>query len=76
MLFSGMFCLVYAFGMLGNAICILNRDRFLANLQIKKDSRRPFLRHTSDLYETIRTLCRIPLIFLNIVLILYELLFG
>ncbi|KAJ8938795.1 hypothetical protein NQ314_011331 [Rhamnusium bicolor] len=67
-----------------NAVCILNEDRFLAKVgwSAKSGNVQGFGEHPStkaqmfNLLHSIRTVVRIPLIFLNIVTILFKLILG
>ncbi|KAI3630774.1 hypothetical protein MIR68_012209 [Amoeboaphelidium protococcarum] len=73
--------LLYSIVMLTNAVCILSEDRFLsrigwsASMMDSRDSDSVKYRLLT-LVHAIRTLLRIPLILLNIVMILYELIAG
>ncbi|KAI3645350.1 hypothetical protein MP228_011514 [Amoeboaphelidium protococcarum] len=73
--------LLYSIAMLTNAVCILSEDRFLsrigwsASMMDSRDSDSVKYRLLT-LVHAIRTLLRIPLILLNIVMILYELIAG
>ncbi|KAF4585796.1 hypothetical protein GQ602_005101 [Ophiocordyceps camponoti-floridani] len=83
MLFVGNF--LYTTVLLINAIAILSEDRFLARINLSSTSYDAGFGTGADasirgktvkLIESIRTLMRMPLIVINTVIILYELIFG
>jgi len=66
-----------------NAICILHEERFLAkvgwgaNSQVQGFGEPPTTKtQLLNLFRSIRTVAKIPLIFLNIVAILFKLILG
>ncbi|KAH9902309.1 Yos1-like protein [Xylariomycetidae sp. FL2044] len=77
---------IYVSVLLVNAIAILSEDRFLARINLSSSSYDPAFGAGPDsqsvqgkvinLIASVRTLMRIPLIALNTVIILYELIFG
>lgn len=71
----------YGFLLLGNAIVILDDKRFLSKMGLPlAQEHRNLLgekrRKLVDMINGIRTILRIPLIIVNIICILYELLLG
>lgn len=72
----GITTIVYILAMLGNAVCILNEERFLRNAGISNKSSNLAVRQLAELLRTVKTLCVIPLVFANCVFMLYELLLG
>ncbi|KAG5938878.1 hypothetical protein E4U13_000021 [Claviceps humidiphila] len=83
MLFFGSF--LYITVLLINAVAILSEDRFLARINLSPASHDPAFGASSDagikaktihLIASIRTIMRMPLIFVNSVVILYELILG
>lgn len=77
----GLLGLFYGFLLLANSIVILDDKRFLTRicLPLSQDHRGKLgmkRRKLVDLINAVRTVMRIPLIILNIICILYELLFG
>ncbi|KAB5551398.1 Yos1-like protein [Coniochaeta sp. PMI_546] len=83
MLFFG--GLIYISCLLVNAIAILSEDRFLARIGLSPSSYDPAFGQSGDtsirakvvqLIASVRTLMRIPLIVLNTLIIVYELVLG
>ncbi|KAG8421677.1 hypothetical protein J3458_003535 [Metarhizium acridum] len=83
MLFFGSF--LYITVLLINAVAILSEDRFLARINLSPASYDPAFGTGADasikakiihLIASIRTIMRMPLIFVNSVIILYELILG
>ncbi|KAG6041557.1 hypothetical protein E4U41_003573 [Claviceps citrina] len=83
MLFFGSF--LYIAVLLINAVAILSEDRFLARINLSPASYDPAFGATAEasikaktihLIASIRTIMRMPLIFVNSVVILYELILG
>lgn len=72
----GIFSIVYILVMLANAACILNEERFLCNIGIGKNSSHATLRQLAEIIRVVKTICTIPLILLNTLFIVYEILFG
>jgi len=77
--------LIYISVLLINAIAILSEDRFLARINLSPSSYDPAFGQSADasvtakvvqLIASVRTLMRIPLIGINTLIILYELLLG
>ncbi|KAH7326527.1 Yos1-like protein [Stachybotrys elegans] len=76
---------LYVACLLINAVAILSEDRFLARINLSPASYDPAFGASPDgsvrlriihLIASIRTLMRMPLIFANSVIILYELVLG
>ncbi|PKY07476.1 Yos1-like protein [Aspergillus campestris IBT 28561] len=86
MFFFGLGKLVYAAILLTNAIAVLSEDRFLARIGWGRTQADPAFGATYDnssvkaktvnLIASIRTLMRIPLIVINTVIIVYQLILG
>ncbi|KAI9902978.1 hypothetical protein N3K66_002330 [Trichothecium roseum] len=83
MVFLGNF--IYLGVLLVNAIAILSEDRFLARINLSPASYDPAFGTGADasvkakvinLIASVRTIMRMPLIFVNTVIILYELVLG
>ncbi|PHH65464.1 hypothetical protein CDD81_2244 [Ophiocordyceps australis] len=83
MLFFGNF--FYIAVLLINAVAVLSEDRFLARINLSPASYDPAFGAGADasikakiihLIASIRTIMRMPLIFVNAIIILYELLLG
>ncbi|KAL1869309.1 hypothetical protein VTK73DRAFT_3176 [Phialemonium thermophilum] len=83
MLFFG--GLIYVSCLLVNAIAILSEDRFLARIGLSPSSYDPAFGQNADasvkakvihLIASVRTLMRIPLIVINTLIIVYELVLG
>ncbi|KZZ89449.1 Yos1-like protein [Moelleriella libera RCEF 2490] len=83
MLFFGSF--LYITVLLINAVAILSEDRFLARINLSPASHDPAFGAGPDasikakiinLIASIRTIMRMPLIFVNSVIIMYELVLG
>ncbi|KAK7419320.1 hypothetical protein QQZ08_010903 [Neonectria magnoliae] len=83
MLFFGNF--LYIAVLLINAVAILSEDRFLARINLSPASYDPAFGSGADasvkaktihLIASIRTIMRMPLIFVNTVIIMYELVLG
>lgn len=77
----GLLSLIYSFVFLLNSVVILNEKRFLDRvcLPLNKEQRSTLPKANRKLVEFIimvRTVFEFPLIFLNIVFIVYELLLG
>ena len=77
----GLISLIYALAFFANGIAILNESRFLNKvcLPLSEDHRAtlsPTKRKIVDSIKTIRTVCEVPLIALNIFFIFYEILLG
>ncbi|KAJ2977476.1 hypothetical protein NQ176_g4351 [Zarea fungicola] len=78
--------LFYISCLLINAVAILSEDRFLARINLSPGSQEPGFGAGSEpqsmqakivhLIASVRTLMRMPLIFANTVIILYELILG
>ncbi|KAH6898976.1 Yos1-like-domain-containing protein [Thelonectria olida] len=73
------------FPLLINAVAILSEDRFLARINLSPASYDPAFGSGADasikakiihLIASVRTIMRMPLIFVNSVIILYELVLG
>ncbi|KAI1333137.1 Yos1-like-domain-containing protein, partial [Xylariaceae sp. FL0255] len=83
MAFFGFGNLIYIGVLLINAIAILSEDRFLARINFSSSSYDPafgapndgqgFRTKATNLISSVRTLMRVPLIAINTVIILYEL---
>ncbi len=77
--FAGLGTLFYVCLLLVNAIAILNEERFLAKIGLSQTA---FMNPTSvqarlvNVINSVRTLLRFPLIALNVLVIVYELLLG
>ncbi|KAK1968890.1 Yos1-like protein [Colletotrichum eremochloae] len=76
---------LYIAVLLINAIAILSEDRFLARINLSPSSYDPSFGASTDasikakiinLIASVRTLMRIPLIGINTIIILYELILG
>ncbi|KAM4059474.1 yos1-like domain-containing protein [Hirsutella rhossiliensis] len=83
MLFFGNF--LYIAVLLINAVAVLSEDRFLARINLSPASYDPAFGIGADasikakiihLIASIRTIMRMPLVFINTVIILYELVLG
>ncbi|KAF4510559.1 hypothetical protein G6O67_002436 [Ophiocordyceps sinensis] len=83
MLFFGSF--LYITVLLINAVAVLSEDRFLARINLSPASYDPAFGIGADasikakiinLIASIRTIMRMPLVFINTVIILYELVLG
>ncbi|GJN72985.1 yos1-like domain-containing protein [Purpureocillium lilacinum] len=83
MLFFGSF--LYIAVLLINSVAILSEDRFLARINLSPASYDPAFGSGADasikakiihLIASVRTIMRMPLIFVNMVIILYELVLG
>ncbi|KAI5192380.1 immediate early response 3-interacting protein 1 [Nematocida sp. AWRm77] len=72
----GFATIVYIFTMLGNAVCILNEERFLRNVGVTSKSPSLPVRQLAELLRTVKTLFVIPLIFVNCGFMLYEFFLG
>ncbi|KAI1338513.1 Yos1-like protein [Xylariaceae sp. FL0016] len=83
----GLWTLVYVSILFINAVAILSEDRFLARINLSSSSYDPAFGVAPgqdqsvkgkfvNLVTSVRTLMRIPLIGINTVIILYELVFG
>lgn len=77
----GLLSLLYAFSFFANGIVILNQTRFLNKICLPLDEEHrnmlsPAKRKIVDSIKTIRTVCELPLIALNIFFIIYEMLLG
>ncbi|XP_078053082.1 immediate early response 3-interacting protein 1 [Augochlora pura] len=66
-----------------NAICVLNEERFLAKVgwiswqSVQGFGERPTMKaQLTNLVRSIRTVAKVPLIFLNIVVIIMKLVLG
>ncbi|KAI8896695.1 Yos1-like protein, partial [Globomyces pollinis-pini] len=61
-----------------NAIAILNEERFLAQIGLASSTYDPnsFKHKLVTIISSVRTLLRVPLVALNILVIIYELLLG
>ncbi|ORY66144.1 Yos1-like protein [Pseudomassariella vexata] len=78
--------LIYTCVLLINAIAVLSEDRFLARIGYSSSTYDPAFGAGAEaqsmkgkvvnLISSVRTLTRIPLIAVNVVIILYELVFG
>ncbi|KAK0734977.1 Yos1-like protein [Lasiosphaeria miniovina] len=77
--------LIYITCLLINAIAILSEDRFLARINLSPSSYDPAFGQSADasvkakiinLIASVRTLMRIPLIVINTLIIVYELVLG
>ncbi|KAK3337422.1 Yos1-like protein [Cercophora scortea] len=77
--------LIYVSCLLINAIAILSEDRFLARIKLSPTSHDPAFGQSADtsvrykiitLISSVRTVMRVPLIVINILIILYELVLG
>lgn len=77
--------LIYISVLLINAIAILSEDRFLARINLSPSSYDPAFGQSPDasvkvkiinLIASVRTLMRIPLIVINTLIIVYELVLG
>lgn len=76
---------LYVSVLLINAVAILSEDRFLARLNFSPSSYDPAFGQSPDasvkartinLIASVRTLMRIPLIIVNTLIIIYEIVFG
>ncbi|KAJ5809920.1 Protein transport protein Y [Penicillium tannophilum] len=86
MLLFGLGTLVYAIVLLINGIAILSEDRFLARIGWGRTQAEPGFGASHDttsvkaksinLIASVRTVMRIPLIVINTVIIVYELILG
>ncbi|KAF7544214.1 hypothetical protein G7Z17_g10130 [Cylindrodendrum hubeiense] len=83
MLFFGNF--LYIAILLVNAVAILSEDRFLARINLSPASYDPAFGSGADasikakiihLIASVRTIMRLPLIFVNTIIIIYELVLG
>ncbi|KAH7137188.1 Yos1-like protein [Dactylonectria estremocensis] len=83
MLFFGSF--IYITVLLVNAVAVLSEDRFLARINLSPASYDPAFGSGADasvkakiinLIASIRTIMRFPLIFVNTIIIAYELVLG
>ncbi|KAH7133551.1 Yos1-like protein [Dactylonectria macrodidyma] len=83
MLFFGSF--IYITVLLVNAVAVLSEDRFLARINLSPASYDPAFGSGADasvkakiinLIASIRTIMRFPLIFVNAIIIIYELVLG
>ncbi|KAK3394425.1 Yos1-like-domain-containing protein [Podospora didyma] len=77
--------LIYVSCLLINAVAILSEDRFLARINLSPNSIDPSFGQNADagvkakivtLIASVRTLMRIPLIVINTLIIIYELVLG
>ncbi|KAK3942171.1 Yos1-like protein [Diplogelasinospora grovesii] len=77
--------LIYITILLINAIAILSEDRFLARINLSPSSYDPTFGQSADasvkakiieIIASVRTLMRIPLIVINTLIIVYELVLG
>ncbi|KAM7197791.1 Yos1-like protein [Naviculisporaceae sp. PSN 640] len=77
--------LIYISCLLINAIAILSEDRFLARINLSPSSYDPAFGQSADasvkgkiiqLIASVRTLMRIPLIVINTLIIVYEIVLG
>ncbi|KAK4160920.1 Yos1-like protein [Cladorrhinum sp. PSN259] len=77
--------LIYVMVLTLNAIVVLSEDRFLARVNLTPETHRRSFGESPDnsvkyrtiqLVSSIRTLARIPLIVVNTLIILYELVLG
>ncbi|KAK3329297.1 Yos1-like protein [Apodospora peruviana] len=77
--------LIYTVCLILNAMAILSEDRFLARINMSPSSFDPAFGQSADvgikartitLIASVRTLMRIPLIIINTLIILYELVLG
>ncbi|KAK0731266.1 Yos1-like protein [Lasiosphaeria hispida] len=77
--------LIYVTILLTNAIAILSEDRFLARINFSPSSYDPAFGQVADasvkakivnLIASVRTLMRIPLIVINTLIIVYEIVLG
>ncbi|KAJ9157799.1 hypothetical protein NKR23_g560 [Pleurostoma richardsiae] len=77
--------LLYVSCLLINAVAILSEDRFLARINLSPASYDPAFGQSQDtsvkskiitLIASVRTLMRIPLIVINTLIIVYELILG
>ncbi|KAJ5138423.1 hypothetical protein N7491_003140 [Penicillium cf. griseofulvum] len=86
MFFFGLGKLVYVIVLIINAIAVLSEDRFLARVGWGRTQAEPGFGATYDstsvkaksvnLIASVRTVMRIPLIVINTVIIVYELILG
>ncbi|KAL3434294.1 Yos1-like protein [Aspergillus tetrazonus] len=86
MSFFGLGRLVYVIILITNSIAILSEDRFLARIGWGRQAADPAFGATYDstsvkaktinLIASIRTVMRIPLIVINTIIIVYELILG
>ncbi|KAJ5779673.1 hypothetical protein N7457_007393 [Penicillium paradoxum] len=86
MFFFGLGKLVYVIVLIINAIAVLSEDRFLARVGWGRTQSEPGFGATYDstsvkaksvnLIASVRTVMRIPLIVINTVIIVYELILG
>ncbi|KAJ5971964.1 uncharacterized protein N7479_001882 [Penicillium vulpinum] len=86
MFFFGLGKLVYVIILIINAIAVLSEDRFLARVGWGRTQAEPGFGATYDstsvkaksvnLIASVRTVMRIPLIVINTVIIVYELILG
>jgi len=73
----GIFALLYITVLLLNAVAVLNPERFLARIGLHGSPDEEGVRgKVIQLVAAVRTLMRIPLIIINVVIILYEILLG
>ena len=60
-----------------NAVCILNKDRFLVRIGLSNDQlSQGVSSQVATLVQSLKTVLTIPLIACNIIVILYELILG
>jgi Yos1-like len=71
-LLTGLYAMIFAL----NAVCILNDSRFLNKLGIREMREPGLWKKVAEMIKAAKTLCTIPLIVLNSVCILYELILG
>ncbi|PLB50360.1 Yos1-like protein [Aspergillus steynii IBT 23096] len=86
MAFFGLGRLVYVLCLMVNAIAVLSEDRFLARIGFGRPQADPAFGATYDgtsvkaksvnLIASVRTVMRIPLIVINTIIIVYELILG
>ncbi|CRG92347.1 hypothetical protein PISL3812_09404 [Talaromyces islandicus] len=86
MLLFGFGRLIYVTVLLINAVCVLSEDRFLARIGWGRAQPEPGFGSSYDntsvkaktvnLITSVRTVMRIPLIVINAVIIIYELILG
>ncbi|OJZ92257.1 hypothetical protein ASPFODRAFT_39588 [Aspergillus luchuensis CBS 106.47] len=86
MLFFGLGKLVYVIILLINSLAVLSEDRFLARIGWGRTQNDPAFGATYDttsvkaktinLIASVRTVMRIPLIVINTIIIVYELILG
>ncbi|KAI5172255.1 immediate early response 3-interacting protein 1 [Nematocida sp. LUAm3] len=72
----GLVSLVYIFVLFGNAICILNEKRFLNKIGVSKGSGNLASRQAAELLGTFRSFFKFPLLFINVIFIMYEFFLG